>query len=151
MANDLYDLLNIDKNASFDEIKKSYQNLILKHHTDKSVQINSTPNNIKFSTDSTDQQFIEINKAWHILRDPIQRKIYDAQLFQQQLNDMPIVYEKLNTDDFAYDKEEECYSYMCRCGGVYFVDKETMTSSSSANRIDCFVSCNECSLVIQLK
>lgn len=32
---DYYEILNIEKNASFAEIKKSYQQLILKYHPDK--------------------------------------------------------------------------------------------------------------------
>ena len=35
----LYDLLNVDKNASFEKIKKSYRKLAMKYHPDRNIEI----------------------------------------------------------------------------------------------------------------
>lgn len=61
----LYDVLGVDKNASSDDIKKSYRKLSKKYHPDKAKDKNS---NNKFS---------EIAEAYEILGDEEKRKIYD--------------------------------------------------------------------------
>jgi hypothetical protein len=62
---DYYSILEIRKNASIDDIKKSYRKLALKFHPD----VCNEPN--------TEQKFIEITEAYQILSDTEQRKIYD--------------------------------------------------------------------------
>ena len=58
MEKDLYKILNIDKNASNEEIKKAYKKLALKFHPDK--------NNVDKTTESIDK-FKEIKEAYSIL------------------------------------------------------------------------------------
>ena len=58
-----YELLNINKNASQDEIKKSYRKLALKYHPDK--------------PSGDPEKFKQINKAYETLSDIEKRKIYD--------------------------------------------------------------------------
>lgn len=61
----LYDLLNISKDCSKEEIRKAYKVLALKIHPDK----NSDPN--------AHENFQDINKAYNILIDDEKRNIYD--------------------------------------------------------------------------
>lgn len=61
-----YETLGVSKNASFDEIKKAYRKLSLKHHPDK--------------TGGEDSKFKEINEAYSILSDQSQREMYDMKL-----------------------------------------------------------------------
>jgi DnaJ-class molecular chaperone len=64
---DLYALLEIQKTASDDEIKKAYKKAALKHHPDRN------PNN----KEEANTKFQEINKAFKTLGDPEKRKRYD--------------------------------------------------------------------------
>jgi DnaJ-class molecular chaperone len=60
----LYDILNIDENASLNDIKKAYNKLVLKYHPDKS------------KTDSRDE-FEKITYAYNILRNEKTRNEYN--------------------------------------------------------------------------
>ncbi|CAH6421799.1 DnaJ molecular chaperone [uncultured virus] len=60
-----YDILEINQNATSQEIKKSYKQLVKKYHPDKCIDKN-------FS-----QKFIEIKTAYDILSDETRRKDYD--------------------------------------------------------------------------
>lgn len=62
----LYNILEVPKTATAEEIKKSYRRLALKHHPDKN------PNN-----DEATEKFKEINHANRILSDPAKKRIYD--------------------------------------------------------------------------
>lgn len=59
----LYDILEVSKNASLDDIKKSYKKLCVKHHPDKGGDEN---------------QFKKITEAYNVLKDVEKRKIYDT-------------------------------------------------------------------------
>jgi len=65
MAKDYYKILNVDKTATKEEIKKSYKNLAKKYHPD-----------LNKSEDST-EKFKEINEAAAVLADDQKREQYD--------------------------------------------------------------------------
>lgn len=64
---DYYAVLEVNKNASLDDIKKSYKKLALKFHPDRN------PNNVKEAED----KFKKISEAYTVLSDPDQRQRYD--------------------------------------------------------------------------
>lgn len=68
MANkrDYYEILEIQKNASKDEIKNTYRKLALKYHPDR----NKSPN--------AEEKFKEISEAYAVLSDDEKRKKYDT-------------------------------------------------------------------------
>lgn len=119
-----------DQNASMEELKKSYQNLVLKYHPDKQCQNTET--------------FIRLNEAWNILRDLEKRKAYDAELQQKKFNENRIVHEVVNlSKDFRYDRKMNNYTRDCRCGGLFVVSEEDVSDS--------YFECDECSLVILIR
>lgn len=137
---DFYEILHCESTATFDEIKKSYQALILKHHPDKiSVHLN------KLSTElAVSDNFIKITEAWNTLRDPEIRKVYDAELFQQKLCETPVVHEVLTKSEFKLDKSGEYYLYTCRCGCICEVPIEVITIERWY-----YNTCDECSHCVQ--
>lgn len=157
---DYYEVLNCHPSDSLDDIKRSYQSLILKHHPDKQCAAGDVA------------RFHQIDEAWKMLRDPEQRKRYDAELQQHKFNDEPIVHAKVRRSEFAYDTVSQCYVYPCRCGGTFVlpddciepthcdnsIRKETHGSSSAGRTAnddpfmedEIYIECDECSFVIQL-
>ncbi|KAE8744022.1 hypothetical protein FOCC_FOCC009306 [Frankliniella occidentalis] len=134
MANH-YTLLGCEENATFEEIKRHYQELILKSHPDKAPANHHSPNEL----------FIKINEAWQTLRDPVKRKAYDAQLLAEQCESEHVLYATLRWNEM--DFEEGSYRYPCRCGSVYSILKDDQTNGN----IDLYCPCSECSLSILIK
>ena len=67
--NDLYLILNVSKNATQYEIKKSFKKLVIENHPDKhSNSVNIDQYKIKFT---------KIREAYEILSDETKRKLYD--------------------------------------------------------------------------
>ncbi len=67
MAKDYYRILDVPRNASDAEIKKSYRKLAMQYHPDRN------PGKEKWAN----EKFKEINEAYGILGDPQKRKQYD--------------------------------------------------------------------------
>ena len=65
MAKSLYDTLEVNENASSDEIKKAYRKLARKYHPD----VNKEP--------EAEEKFKEINAAYEVLSDPEKKSQYD--------------------------------------------------------------------------
>ncbi|XP_022723482.1 dnaJ homolog subfamily B member 13-like [Durio zibethinus] len=67
MGVDYYKVLQVDKNAKDDDLKKAYRKLAMKWHPDKN------PNNKK----EAEAKFKQISEAYEVLSDPQKRAIYD--------------------------------------------------------------------------
>ncbi|XP_042485782.1 dnaJ protein homolog 1-like [Macadamia integrifolia] len=67
MGVDYYKILQVDKNAKDEDLKKAYRKLAMKWHPDKN------PNNKK----EAEAKFKEISEAYEVLSDPQKRAIYD--------------------------------------------------------------------------
>ena len=61
-----YQILEVEKNASFDNIKKSYRKLSFLYHPDKNP--------------SKEEEFKKINEAYEVLSDPQRRQEYDTNI-----------------------------------------------------------------------
>lgn len=157
-----YEILNCQPSDSVDDIKKSYQALVLKHHPDK--QCSNDQNNVTNDV----ERFYQIDEAWKLLRDPEMRRKYDAEMQQHKFNDEPIVHAKVYQSDFEFDSESQCLIYPCRCGGFFVlpddciepndcdtiennaVDKSTSKNLDENNADEIYIECDECSFVVQL-
>jgi curved DNA-binding protein len=64
---DYYKILGVDKNASQDDIKKSYRKLAMKYHPDRNQ-----------GNKEAEEKFKEITEANEVLSDPEKRKKYDT-------------------------------------------------------------------------
>ena len=69
MGGNLYELIGVDRNASFEEIKRAYHEKARKYHPD-------------VNKDVTGELFLSIQDAFEILSDPNTRQQYDLQLDQ---------------------------------------------------------------------
>jgi DnaJ-class molecular chaperone len=74
MEDDLYNILNINNNATYDEIKKNFKILALKYHPDKNLNSN------------TNEKFNQIRVAYEILSDKVKRKQYDEMGLSKKKN-----------------------------------------------------------------
>lgn len=73
--NNLYMILNLEKDCSKEDIKKSFKKLAVKYHPDK--------NN---NSDYSKKKFIKIKEAFDILYDDIKRKKYDEKNIHKGVN-----------------------------------------------------------------
>lgn len=67
MGVDYYKILQVDRNAKDDDLKKAYRKLAMKWHPDKN------PNNKK----DAEAKFKQISEAYDVLSDPQKRAVYD--------------------------------------------------------------------------
>lgn len=63
---DYYSILNVDKSASAEDIKKAFRKLSMEHHPDKNG-----------GSKESEDKFKQINEAYSILSDPDKRQAYD--------------------------------------------------------------------------
>lgn len=128
-----YDILQVSHNATDEELKKAYQELVRKHHPDKSSDIESN------------NEFLKIDKAYKVLKDQTERKIYDSDLFQKSKSHL-IIHGTVSRSEFSYDNDDKIYYFQCKCGSFYTLDIENVK-----NKEDLILSCDECSLNILVK
>ncbi|KAJ3392153.1 DnaJ sub B member 13 [Lobulomyces angularis] len=74
---DFYQVLNLDRSASPDDIRRHYRKLALKHHPDKSDSAASS------------ETFLKITEAFHVLNDANRRAIYDQYGIEGLKNGVP--------------------------------------------------------------
>ena len=77
MEKNYYEILEVDKKASSEIIKKSYSTLAKKYHPDLQ------PENMK---KDAEEKFKLINEAYEVLSDPEKRKNYDSSLAENTIS-----------------------------------------------------------------
>jgi len=71
---DYFEILEVDKSASQDDIKKAYRRLASKFHPDRNK-----------SSDAV-ERFQKIQESYDVISDPQQRKIYIEQEYTEVIN-----------------------------------------------------------------
>jgi molecular chaperone DnaJ len=66
MADDYYQILEVPRTASADDIKKAFRKLARKHHPD-----------VNPGSKAAEERFKQLNTAFEVLSDPKKRKLYD--------------------------------------------------------------------------
>lgn len=98
MNKNLYEILNVSKNATSLEIKKSYRNLALQYHPDK------TNGDIEKT-----KKFQDMTHAYEILSDPDKRRNYDLLGDQQQDDFADFMNNFSNDNDFRKAMFDEMF------------------------------------------
>ncbi|KAG9459343.1 hypothetical protein H6P81_003851 [Aristolochia fimbriata] len=96
MGVDYYNILKVERNATDEDLKKSYRKLAMKWHPDKN------PNNKK----EAEAQFKQISEAYEVLSDPNKKAIYD-QYGEEGLKGVPPSgsgsFSSSNENDFRFN------------------------------------------------
>lgn len=116
---DLYTELEVSSNSSFEEIKASYQRMIMLYHPDKQ----------KNSDKQGDEQcgaekFLKIRTAWTLLSHADKRMRYDAFRSMKLIQcNQSVISEEVSLEDFTQKIEDGgvVFSLLCRCGDSYEV------------------------------
>ncbi|KAK9952215.1 hypothetical protein ABG768_018068 [Culter alburnus] len=135
-----YSILGACPTDDIQELKQKYQKLILMFHPDK-----QRPDISEGEAEQHLQRFIDIDQAWKILSNEESRKEYNLQLRAHELKQSWPVDAHITLDDMNWDCDTECYTYGCRCGGEFILEKD------DAQEMETVVCCSSCSLSIEVK
>jgi curved DNA-binding protein CbpA len=123
MEENLYEILELDRNASMQDIKKQYQKLSLLYHPDKNQK---------------SDKFYDIQHAYSILSDIEKKSDYDKRMYLKAKK----IVEELDLDDM--NSLDGRFETVCRCGGTVSISEDELEQG-----VDC-VECNRCSLVFRI-
>lgn len=156
-----YEILQCKENATSEELKQKYKQLILQYHPDK---MNDSSDSIPNSSSNNDNNnkdfssFLWINTAWKTLNNPAKRKLYDAELCQYRFQLHNNVFDSLQLSDMNTEIsvgddgiKKIIRTYRCRCGGQYIFEDAAKLFNNSNDTDELLIECTECSLVIILK
>ncbi|XP_066505649.1 dnaJ homolog subfamily C member 24 [Hoplias malabaricus] len=136
-----YSILGAAPGDDLQELKQKYQRLVLVLHPDK-----QKPGLSEEEADLHLQRFIDVDQAWKVLSNEESRKMFDLQLRAQELKQSWPVDACVTLEDMDWDSENEWYSYDCRCGGEFHLEKDEAEEEEGS-----VVCCDTCSLSIEVK
>lgn len=121
---DYYNILEINKNASDDDIKNAYKKLAVKHHPDKNQ------NRIE-----SQEKFKKIAEAYQVLSDKNKRRLYDNKgisgLNSNFINfDAFNIFNKFFGEVFPSDIKVEIYSFDGNLDKKYGINKDFMKNTN---------------------
>lgn len=108
---DLYQILECPATASHAELRKSFQELALKYHPDKT--------RIQGSSD----MFVKVNRAWKILSDPALKEHYDVKWRDRCLAQMYPIQDTMDFDDFELVSKDSVEG-MCNLASCDLLTKD---------------------------
>eukprot|EP00428_Durinskia_dybowskii_P067867 CAMPEP_0170363264 /NCGR_PEP_ID=MMETSP0117_2-20130122/4766_1 /TAXON_ID=400756 /ORGANISM="Durinskia baltica, Strain CSIRO CS-38" /LENGTH=131 /DNA_ID=CAMNT_0010617723 /DNA_START=62 /DNA_END=457 /DNA_ORIENTATION=- len=127
---DYYEILEIEPDADYNEVKAAYHRLALKYHPDK----------------STDQQndataFRLVQEAWTVIGNEVSREEYDKLISDQ--DNLGANAEVVSLSEFSRSGDQ--FSKMCRCGSSYDVSQQDIYDGYT------LVQCGGCSLIVRIE
>ncbi|RKP19663.1 hypothetical protein ROZALSC1DRAFT_28764 [Rozella allomycis CSF55] len=128
---DFYRVLNIDFEAATHEIKKAYQEKLLKIHPDKTGIYNGT----------VAMEIEELKEALSTLSDSKKRHLYNSKL-RTYYSRNEVIYTTFTIDEYVND---ESVGY-CRCSGSFVVDVPDCYDLFASGLSELIVPCDSCSL-----
>uniref|UniRef100_A0A8C2G6X9 DnaJ homolog subfamily C member 24-like n=1 Tax=Cyprinus carpio TaxID=7962 RepID=A0A8C2G6X9_CYPCA len=135
-----YSILGACPTDGIQELKQKYQKLILMFHPDKQrLDISEG------EAEQHIQRFIDVDQAWKILSNEESRKEYDLQLRALELKQSWPVDARITLNEMNWDCDTKCYTYSCRCGGEFILEKDDL------QEMETIVCCDSCSLSIEVK
>ncbi|CAH8332052.1 unnamed protein product [Eruca vesicaria subsp. sativa] len=117
-----YEILSVDEDASYDQIRNSYRSAILHSHPDK---LNTSPC-------TSDEKFLKIQKAWQVLSDAELRVVYDNDLRSSRQDGTTA--DEISVEDMSVEISGEDMEifYQCRCGDYFSVDSSELETMGFA-------------------
>ncbi|XP_043083146.1 dnaJ homolog subfamily C member 24 [Puntigrus tetrazona] len=137
---DWYSILGACPTDDIQELKQKYQKLILMFHPDK-----QRPGVSEDAAEQHLQRFIDVDQAWKVLSNEESRKEYNLQLRANELKQSWPVDAHITLDNMNWDCDTESYTYSCRCGGEFILEKDDF------REMETVVCCDSCSLSIEVK
>jgi DnaJ-class molecular chaperone len=115
MNTDYYKILEVNKQSSLEEIKKSYKKLAIKYHPDKGGNA---------------EQFKKISEAYQVLSDPEKRKNYDN-------NNNANIFDNLNNHN-KFTDAHELFNFVFNTNNPFSSNISISSNSSFTNNINSF-------------
>ncbi|RKP10922.1 CSL zinc finger-domain-containing protein [Thamnocephalis sphaerospora] len=151
----LYDILEVTEHATRDDIRLSYQRLLLQYHPDKRAGERRRPaaetaaaGDPAGSSAATEehlrQRLDDVLRAWYTLGDTTRRADYDKQLRAARLCQPGPMDVEVDLDDMDYDEDTGVFTYACRCSGAYTLTEDDLEVGAD------LVGCAQCSLRIRV-
>jgi curved DNA-binding protein CbpA len=103
---DYYQILNVRRNSSAEDIKKAFRRLALRYHPDRN------PENVQ----EAGEKFKEINEAYEVLGDEHKRQQYDSLVSFSGYPHRTIIVEEFSTDSMASDLMREMLQRLSELG-----------------------------------
>ncbi|MCO5600286.1 hypothetical protein L7F22_054396 [Adiantum nelumboides] len=105
-----YAVLRVAEDATFAQIRASYLYSLLALHPDKQNQ-----------ETSASSDFLRLQEAWHVLKEPQSRSTYDRHLASSCLFLNNVLADEVPLQDMNRElfEADAAYTYPCRCGDFF--------------------------------
>ncbi|KAF3791886.1 DPH4-like protein [Nymphaea thermarum] len=155
-----YQILSVNDDASYDEIRTSYRSSLLIFHPDK------IHGKCGIGDDEVHEDFVKIQKAWEVLSDSKLRARYDHEL--ECARHASEIAEDVDLEEMTAENIDERteFFYPCRCGDCFSVTSEELQEMGllsdvgkeegkllediKAGKASVLLHCGSCSLKIKL-
>ncbi|KAK9112811.1 hypothetical protein Scep_020330 [Stephania cephalantha] len=118
-----YDILSVNEDASYEEIRAGYRSAVLNCHPDK---LQGTRELLE-DHHELQQRFLKVQNAWEILSDSRSRAVYDDELQasrQDAETGEEVSFEEMTIEDMG--EAIVRFSYQCRCSDYFSIDSSEL-------------------------